>query len=165
MPLPFLKLLGAANADNKNGKEGNCLWVLDRLSSGCLGGEAGEPGGGGRGPRWPVADSLRMSLVGRREDPCLGENWDPLEIQAPEWRARMSWGTQGPRTQELQTPPSPSSALAHHTGPTLAPPSSPNTRNARLLPTLVLLIGVRSWGLSWWHLAGRPPTPFPRPYD
>lgn len=71
----------------------------------------------------------------------------------------MSWGKQGPCTQELQTPPSPGSALAHHTCPTLAPPSFPNTRKARLLPAVVLVISVRSWGLSWWHLTGRLPLP------
>lgn len=106
-----------------------------------------------------MANSLRMSLVGRCEDSCLGKNWDPLEIQAQGWRAHVSWGMQGPCTQELQTPPFPSSALAHHTCPTLASPFFPNPRNARLLPTVVLLISVRSWDLSWWHLTGRLPHP------
>lgn len=65
-------------------KKGNCLWVLDRLSSG---GEGWRAWGGGRvvgngtevaGGQW--ADSLSMSLEGS-EGPCLDENWDPLEIQ------------------------------------------------------------------------------------
>jgi hypothetical protein len=57
--------------------------LLDRLSSGGVwrdwGGSVGvrdraQVAGG----QW--ADSLSVSLEGRSEDPCLGGDWDPLEI-------------------------------------------------------------------------------------
>lgn len=79
-----------------------------------------------RGPR--LEGSCELRLAQQCRVPCTQELQHPLYPQAQDW------------------------ASSHLPPP--APPSFPYTRDVRLLPTVVLLITVHSWGLQLVALHG-----------